>query len=423
MIRSFTLLAILSIILISCQESEKEERTVYYEKATTEFRDSLTTKLVNTDIMKPLQQELETTNYNDWKGAFWALGITNLKTEFVHSRLNYALDKYTTLPGDVRRGLLEAIITLYPGEFRERCSELIDAETNPKLASMLAYNLRLSGVNENEILSKMRNVFGNMGQHPILSMQQSYLGVPKEKQIENKPPLQSLIAETAPEINVIISFQRVNREVPGLVLIRKSDGTFVKTENDSIFSVPQFARASSNMPGYLTNGNTPMGILSFTCFGKSENIFIGPTQNLQLRLPFEVNCAEYFHNSAKKDEWNLLLYQNLLPPQWRGFTPILEAYYAGQAGRTEIIAHGTTINPEYYKKEIYYPNTPSLGCLTALELWDDNGKRIKSDQQMLIDALNANNISEGYFVVVDIDNKMLPVTFTELLNNYPGVFD
>ncbi|GJQ63496.1 MAG: hypothetical protein SCALA702_25490 [Melioribacteraceae bacterium] len=423
MTRFYFLVFIAAILLISCDTEKSGDAPLYYEQATKSFRDSLTAKLVNTDILEALRNDPESSNYDKWKGAFWALGLTNLKSDYVHSRLKFALNSYKEHPEDFRRGLLEAIITLYPGEFSDKFNVLIEKESNPKLSAMLAYNLQLAGVSGNEITTKMKKVFGTLGGHPILFMQQAYLGVAKEKQIENKPPLKALIKGTAPGKNVIFSFQRVNRELPGLVVIRKSDGEFVKAENDSIFYVPQFARASSDMPGFLTNGNTPMGIMSFVGFGKSENIFIGPTENLQLRLPYEADYQEYFHDQTKNLKWELPQYQNLLPVQWRGFTPILEAFYAGQAGRTEIISHGTTINPEYYKKEIYYPNTPSLGCLTALELWDENGQRIRSDQQKLVNALKANNISEGYFVVVDLDNKMLPVSIEELLNDYPEVFN
>src|SRR5690606_25629167 len=95
--------------------------------------------------------------------------------------------------------------------------------------------------------------------------------------------------------------------------------------------------------------------------------------------------------------------------------PIYEAYYAGKAGRNEIIAHGTTIDPGFYKNKSYYPFTPSLGCLTTKELWSyETGKIVESDQIKLMNAFNDVGFDNGYFVVVNIDDRESPIEFEEL---------
>ena len=72
----------------------------------------------------------------------------------------------------------------------------------------------------------------------------------------------------------------------------------------------------------------------------------------------------------------------LLPAKLKNYSPLYESFYAGKAGRSEIIAHGTAINPEYYKGKQYYPYTPTQGCLSTKELWSSvNGKLIYNDQQ------------------------------------------
>jgi len=76
--------------------------------------------------------------------------------------------------------------------------------------------------------------------------------------------------------------------------------------------------------------------------------------------------------------------------------------------------HGTTIDPEFYKAQTYYPQTPSLGCLCSYEEWNEAGYRLNSNQQKIVDALNAIGSSDGYVVVIDIDNKKKNVTIDEV---------
>ena len=121
------------------------------------------------------------------------------------------------------------------------------------------------------------------------------------------------------------------------------------------------------MPGYLTNGNTPQGIFKITGFDVSKGSFIGPTTNIQMVLPFE-------RSPDVADSIPQLLghnYKNLLPASWQDYHPVFEAYYAGRAGRTEIIAHGTTVNPAYYKQQPWYPISPTQGCLCTKEIWSE----------------------------------------------------
>jgi hypothetical protein len=132
-------------------------------------------------------------------------------------------------------------------------------------------------------------------------------------------------------------------------------------------------------------------------------------------LPFEVNPLTFFHNQITDSSWNEELYNSLLPASWKNYIPIHTTYYAGKAGRTEIIAHGTTIDPGFYNGKSYFPYTPSLGCLTTKEIWsNENGKLIESDQIKFMNAIKLINAEEGFFIVVDIDNQNSAVNLTEI---------
>lgn len=162
---------------------------------------------------------------------------------------------------------------------------------------------------------------------------------------------------------------------------------------------------ASAMPGYLTNGNTHEGVLSFQGCEVVENDYIGPTETIQLVLPYEASPAVFLHR-GREDPWSRAMYAALLPPSWRSYLRIYEASYAGAAGRNEIIAHGTTINPAYYRGEPFYPNTPSLGCLMAPETWSDvDGVRLAREQQHLVDAMRSTGFTDGDCLIINIDDR------------------
>ena len=147
-------------------------------------------------------------------------------------------------------------------------------------------------------------------------------------------------------------------------------------------------------------------------FGNSKSTFIGPTTNIQMVMPFEK--SEDVPDSVTQNFGSN--YNSLLPDSWKKYFPFFEAYYAGLAGRTEIIAHGTTVNPNYYKAQPYYPLTPTAGCLCTKEIWDNiDGKRRESDQQKLVNTLKIVGGANGYCVVVEIDDLQKSVSLSDIL--------
>jgi hypothetical protein len=76
--------------------------------------------------------------------------------------------------------------------------------------------------------------------------------------------------------------------------------------------------------------------------------------------------------------------------------------------------HGTAVNPEFYKGQTYYPQTPSLGCLCSYEEWNKNGVRIKSNQQQIDDALDSIGSSSGYVVVIELNDEKKAVSIDEI---------
>jgi len=231
------------------------------------------------------------------------------------------------------------------------------------------------------------------------------------------PALDSLFAhQQLHKFKVVYSFQRSHRNAPGIAVVQQADGRFAKDEQGQLKSFVQLARSASNLPYFITNGSTPQGLYAITGTGISKNVFIGPTPNLQMVMMHEVNPPTFTHYfpivfNAPPEK----LYRSYFPANWQQWSGLMEAYQAGKIGRSEIIAHGTTIDPEWFKGQPYYPISPTLGCLCGREIWDPKtGKISNSDQLNLVNTFIETPGTKGYLIVINLDDKPGPVTPEEI---------
>lgn len=404
------LLNLILFIPTGCQKSYslREFQTPH---AKTEMRSQFYENLIDTiqkNLMHPLNPETEA----DWQAAFWALELTGYRSPEVLMALKQGFTTFPERSVNFQRALLEAIYTLYPTEFQSEMTGVAQITRQPKIFAMAVCYLKRIDPAKNFYSVWLRQNFPDWQIHPILHRlaQMDSATLPM-------PPLQALLAHPiAAGKPTIYSLQRPNRDFPGLLVAKTSDGRFLRNEDGSLFHIPQLARSLSNLPGFLTNGNTPQGIFSFNGVLTSQSIFIGPSPTLQMVLPFEADPVQFFHHAVSEEKWNPDLYRKLLPAGWQNFPPIFEAFFAGEAGRNEIIAHGTTVNTEFYRGTPFYPFTPSLGCLTALELWSPtDGRCLVSGQIQLLNQLRRYNIETGFLVVVNLTDKSEPVTLSEVL--------
>lgn len=204
-----------------------------------------------------------------------------------------------------------------------------------------------------------------------------------------RTPLQDLFDYRAASGTVTLySMQHRNRDVPGYIMIQNADGSFVLDATGDTLRIPQLARSASNLPYFLTNGNTPQGLYKITGTDVSTNVFIGPTPNIQLVMNGESGGPTWDTRAE-------------LPPSWRGYAPMFEADMAARIGRSEIIAHGTAVDPAYFRDTPYFPLTPTLGCLATKELWDPaTGERLESGQKELMEAFLGARGEPGYLIVM-----------------------
>lgn len=411
-------LAMLIAVIVSKCSTEIYKKEDFYSRVVLKSeRENFLEKTINQTINESLSLPLNDSTENQYISAFWAMELIQFRNQIADEAVRNSLMDFNNRSLAFQRALLEVVYSLYQKEFINEIRSLIPYINNSKLFAMCIHYLKdeLSIDSLNQLTYEFESKFMRAEEDPIIKMLKYDLQTDFQRKI-NIPPLIDLFRKDFGSNKIVIySLQRINRNYPGLLIIKKPDGKFLRDMSGEIFSVPQLARAISDLPGYITNGNTPEGIFSIQGKDVSKNIFIGPTPNIQTVLPFEVNPKEYFHEGIQDSIWNLDIYTNLLPKSWRDYMPFYEAFYAGKAGRNEIIAHGTTIDPNFYKNKSYFPFTPSMGCLTTMELWSvETGRLIESDQLKLINALSQFTNFKGYLVVVNIDDKKSKVELNEI---------
>jgi hypothetical protein len=400
-----------------------QDTAVYFKFASQAGRKQFTQNVMNNNILKYLQMPLTDSTEEDWQGTFWAMELMQYKRPWIKEKIAAAftgIDKRST---GFQRALLELCYTNYPKDFSTPVQALKKATADPKIFAMCSeYLLQSNSANPRGgqpyavVLSKEINAkFPGEQENPILKMLLANRGADDYAAVKKMLPV-LFSNQFLPGKRVVYSLQRKNRNYPGIVLIRDSVGSFARDDKGVVFNVPQLARSITNLPTYLTNGNTAQGIFRMQGFAVSASNFIGPTPNIQLAMPYEIPVRTFMADSTITDTaWTADLYKQLLPAACRNYFPLMGTYYASQAGRTETIAHGTTVDPAYYKGASYWPLTPTLGCLCTKEIWDATGRRTESNQQVLVNALTKAGGADGYLLVLELDDKQLPVSIKEVI--------
>jgi hypothetical protein len=391
---------------------------VLYNKRQLLYKD-LHENVVGKAFLSPLDSNTE---YR-YEAACRAIVQFMLDNDTTQQGITQLFVQYDSLQFDTKRAMLETVYGLYPDQYIQSVQLLLAKETSATLFAIEAvycFRYDTSAINAGNIKQRMKEQFKGYATVPVLAELERYL----DNYTHYKPPLFTDIVELfryqqTVKKKVIYSFQRHSRDYGGLVIIQNADGSFMRYPDGRLMVFEQLARSASGLPYFIADGNTPQGVYSIQGTAVTYNKLIGPTPNLQLLLPYERKWATYFHlgdslvlNPAVDMLWS---YLQLVPPAWRTNPAVTEAFYAGKIGRNSIIAHGTTIDPEYFKNKPYYPLTPTMGCLCAKELWNvSNGHLLVSDQFNLVNAFTATPGNKGYLYVIDVDDQRKAVTRGEV---------
>lgn len=349
------------------------------------------------------------------ESAIWAVSQFLVRTPQSDSGVARLMQQFGRLSSGNQRALMELVYGLYPNTFVTEAKRIVQQTDHPKLfAQTASYIYRADAGLQSWLLQLLPKRFPNYSSNDLLTALQQHL---QKNNTTALPALDSLFAhQKVHKFKVVYSFQRSHRNAPGLAVVQQADGRFAKDEQGQLKSFVQLARSASNLPYFITNGSTPQGLYAITGTGISKNVFIGPTPNLQMVMMHEVNPPTFTHYfpivfNAPPEK----LYRSYFPANWQQWSGLMEAYQAGKIGRSEIIAHGTTIDPEWFKGQPYYPISPTLGCLCGREIWDPKtGKISNSDQLNLVNTFIETPGTKGYLIVINLDDKPGPVTPEEI---------
>lgn len=405
---SFPVLLIVTLQQISFCQSARED--IYSEFVLYNKRERLNKDLRENIVAKTFSQKLDSNNEHKFESACKAISQFMIIGDDVKYGFAQLFDQYNVIPYPTKRAFLEAVYAVYPTEYEDQMRLIMQEEKDPKLFAMSAlytYRVDTSAENVNKIKIRMVEQFPGYDSINILSELENYLHYYYGSTKRRTPDIPQLFAyQQTHGKKVIYSFQRWNRDYPGLAIVQDANGRFMRNQSGRLMVFQQLARSASDLPYFLTNGSTPQGIYSIQGIAVARNNYIGPTPNLQLLMPYEKDWSKFFLRAFDSTQDSLQLYKQLLPATWRNYSPMNEAWNAGKIGRTEIIAHGTTIDPEYFKDKPYYPLTPTMGCLCAKEVWNiTSGKLLVSEQFNLVSTFTVTPGQKGFLYVINIDDQ------------------
>lgn len=354
-------------------------------------------------VAKHFAAALDSNTEDGYLSACWAVEQFLFDGPDVRRGFEQMFTGYDGLSYDTKRAFLEAVYAVGRDRYRREMDSLLSREEDARLFALCAVYLHRvdTGVeNANALKIRMVERFPGFDTIPVLRELQGYLSFRRPA----LPAVGELFAwEREMGVKTIYSFQRWDRDYPGLAIVQNADGSFVRDGDGRLEVFEQLARSGPGLPYFLTNGNTPQGVYRITGTDVSKTNYIGPTPNLQLLLPCE----------GRVD--TLERYRVLLPPGWRDYAPMMEAWEAGAIGRTEIIAHGTTMDPEYFAGRPWYPLTPTMGCLCAKELWNvTTGHPLVSEQNNLVNAFLGTPGRQGLLMVINLDDRRKAVSREEV---------
>ncbi|XVJ67479.1 MAG: hypothetical protein HEQ40_15400 [Lacibacter sp.] len=377
--------AIAAVVMMVVLQAQSQPRFFFAAK---QCRDSVSQQLKQ-QVDRTIALPLHDSTYQRWMGAYWAMELMLYQPAGYEQLIPVQIAMLPKTGPGFQRAFMEMLYTLYLNKYDAELKVILPHLKSDKVKAMVLEYLSASGTTLHHSTDP---TFTRSSYYPLYQYQRSK----KEQALPSRNDF--LHSSFLPGETVLCSFQSTDRNKPGYLMIRLADGTWMKNEQDEELRFPQLARSISNLPFYLTNGNTPQGLYKVTGVDTSENNWIGPTTNLQMILPFENNASDFFGTDTAYEKY----YSHLLGHHLQQFLGLKESYWAGKMGRTEIIAHGTTIDPEYYKHQLYYPNTPSLGCLCSPELWNEKGECTYSAQAAWIIYILSGEIKPQWLIVAEV---------------------
>ncbi len=351
------------------------------------------------------------------ENALWAVGQFLVRTPQSDQGFDRLMNIWNRLDQSVKISLLEAVYAIYPDKYIAQVRRIAETATHRRLVAIsLSYLKRNNPVQWATWQRILATRFPNYNADLFMQRLYQHLGAEVPGPL---PSLDSLFAhQQLHKYKIVYSFQRPNRDFPGLAVLQEADGFFARDSAGKLLAFQQLARSANNLPFFITHGNTPQGLFAITGTDISRSPYIGPTPNLQTPMMYEVTPPVFTHYfplvfSATPEA----IYRSYFPQNWQNWNGLMEAHDAGKIGRSAIIAHGTTIEKTWFEGMPWYPFTPTMGCLSIYENWDPvTGKLVSFDQLNLVNTFLRTEGMKGYMMVINLQDERTPVTVEEIEN-------
>lgn len=358
-----------------------------------------------------------------WENLLWTTAVVEPQEPFVDTAIGYLVGMashsgLSTEQADLVKAAMQVGTQLYlsnPTGY-ERVAQgfvfTLERSSNPEWVAMALSALVRAGASPEQRLqwrSQVQQRFPRWAEQIHL-----YTTLRELEEIDRPsplPPLEELLNwSIAPDELHLFALCPPDRGELCRLVLRDRQGQFVR-RNGELWSVQVSVRSLHNLSWNFTRGHTPQGIYRIEGI-RPPNLDLfrayGQFSLVKLFVPFERGVREFIPGQAGTLAGGLAGYQALLPPSWRNYYPIQQSFWAGTAGRGLFRIHGSGESPGFFTNNQRYPNSmgwnPTIGCVSALELYDETGRLYQADMPVILGALRTIDGEDfsGYLVVVDV---------------------
>jgi hypothetical protein len=390
-------------------------------------------------------------NITHWQDSLWAIGVLSPEKDYALQGLENVL-RLTTAANltDPQKGVIDTAIqvatqlyTLKPAVYnklKQHFLRTIDYSNDPIWVAISLAAISKSAVYPSaniapakieSLILKVQKRFPNWAQDIRLTT--TFKNIQSDRQEKNTenptaiPNLADLLKwQVAPQQAHMYVLCRPNRNVLCVAVLKDRQGKFIQ-QNKQLWSANLLLQSLHNLDWNFSNGRTPQGVYRMEGISRQpdDEVFhaYGQFSLVNLFLPFEDGVNNFLPKQKGKFTGDLQVYKTLLPPSWRNYEPIQQAYWSGNMGRSLFRIHGSGAAIDFFRNKPAVVNTKNfnwnatLGCLSALEIYDDRGSLLKADMPKILDALNTvgKGKIEGYLIVIDVPSPSdEPISVAEI---------
>ena len=384
-------------------------------------------------------------NTDRWRNILWTTALVEPQEAYVAETLAgiLSLTAQPQLSSDQERVVEMAMQvgiqlylsnpTLY-GPVEEQFLQTIEQSRQPKWVAMALSALVQSDIVPEQLQQlgdRVHQRFPNWARDAHLYP--TLWEIASSKKPPDMPPLDELlhwtIAPGQPQLYVLC---QPNRGVLCRTVLKDARGEFVR-QRGQLWSVPLLLRSlHAGLAWNFTRGETPQGIYRIEGINPPETKFFrafGSFPLVKLFVPYEAGVEQFLPGRSGQWVGGLAAYKTLLPPSWRNYFPIQQSYWAGKAGRSLFRIHGSGESTTFFSNSSRFPESvgwnPTIGCLSATEIYDDLGKLQQADMPKILHVLKAagqateqvddNLDMSGYLIVVEVmDASTAPIPLKEI---------